>query len=80
MRKPRWAVLLTFSCAFFLSISAAIGGEESDKLGERHVEKDGGFSFKPPKEWSLAEVQGVKYKVARGPAVNVAFRQHQRGG
>ena len=33
-------------------------------LGERNFEKEGGFSFQPPKDWSMREFPGFKFKIA----------------
>jgi serine/threonine-protein kinase len=35
------------------------------KLGQRHVEIEGGFSYCPPADWAMYEMPGMKYKLFR---------------
>jgi hypothetical protein len=37
-------------------------------LGDRHVEKAGGFSLQAPNGWVFREFPGMKYQIAFGPA------------
>jgi hypothetical protein len=48
----------------------AAGPSGADEKPVRHVEKAGGFSFVPPKDWTVKEFPGLKYKIAHGPAAN----------
>lgn len=40
------------------------------EVGERLIEKDGGFSFCPPGGWIVREFPGLKFKIAIGPRDN----------
>lgn len=57
--KRSLSVLAVFCLVFAYAAYAAVG--------ERHVEKAGGFSVQAPKGWEFREFQGSKYKVAFGP-------------
>lgn len=53
-----------------LSLAVLVAGAAPARaaLGERHVERAGGFSYCPPEGWSVREFPGFKYKFAFGPA------------
>ncbi len=55
------ALLCLVACATLLSATTATA---ADDVGPRHVEKEGGFSFCPPKGWSIQAVPNMKYKYA----------------
>jgi hypothetical protein len=53
-----------------LLIAYACGLAAGDEQPARHLEKTGGFSFVPPKDWTVKEFPGLKFKVAVGPAAD----------
>lgn len=58
-----------------LTLGASADAQESDRKTpatdeNRHVEKDGGFSFVPPEGWTVREFPGQKYQIVFGPAEN----------
>jgi hypothetical protein len=51
------------------SLAAGWGGQgPKAEDGLRHEETAGGFSFVPPKGWTIREFPGLKFKIAAGPA------------
>lgn len=56
--------------ALFVLLVQAAGACLAEAKPARHVEKAGGFSFVPPKDWAIKEFPGLKYKIAVGPAAN----------
>jgi len=61
----RLTLLTTLSVV--LGLAGGLGAADEKT---RHVEKAGGFSFVPPKDWTLREIPGLKFKAAVGPAAN----------
>lgn len=47
-------------------ICTGCGGKPSRQLHE----KAGGFSYDPPPGWTVAELPGLKYRIARGPVAD----------
>jgi len=57
----------------------------ADEKAARHVEKAGGYSFVPPKDWTMREIPGMKFKAAVGPAAdgfasNIVFVEEANKG
>jgi hypothetical protein len=67
MRQAIFTKLLPISICL-IAMGTVAHAVEADNLGERHAEKDGGFSLKPPKGWRVAELPGFKYSIIAGPA------------
>src|SRR5437667_12582996 len=44
-----------------LIIAGTLGAAQT---GDRHTESAGGFSYCPPKGWTMKEVPGLKYQIA----------------
>jgi hypothetical protein len=61
---------LTLSVSLLVLFGCAAGLGAADAKPARHVEKEGGFSFVPPKDWELRDFKGLKYKIVVGPAAN----------
>jgi hypothetical protein len=61
--KAALAVVLVLACGM-------VARAEDAPVGERHIEVAGGYSFAPPKDWTLKEFPGMKYQFAFGPAAN----------
>ena len=51
-----------FALYLILFFTAAYAG-----VGDRYVEKTGGFAFSVPQGWQLRDFPGLKYKIAVGP-------------
>src|SRR5882672_3527451 len=60
----------SFIVTCFALLGLAAGTSVGNEKPARHVEKVGGYSFVPPKDWTIKEFPGLKYKVAVGPAAN----------
>jgi hypothetical protein len=60
--------ILIVSLCVLLGQAPGLGA--ADEKAARHVEKAGGFSFVPPKEWTIRDIPGMKFKGAVGPAAN----------
>ena len=57
---------------FILFLLLCFGGGPcfAKELEGRHFEKEGGFSYQPPKGWKIKEVPGMKYKFVFGPPID----------
>jgi hypothetical protein len=66
------AMRLTLLASLSVVLGLAGGLGAADEKAARHVEKAGGFSFVPPKDWTMRDVgiASIKYKAAIGPAAN----------
>jgi hypothetical protein len=58
---------VTLSVALYVLLGCVAGLVAADEKPERHVEKEGGFSYVPPKDWTIKEQKGLKYKLVAGP-------------
>jgi hypothetical protein len=79
MNNIRFTAVLVLSLSLILSCAGEKKQDESDRL----IEKEGGFSYVPPRGWEIVEFPGLKYRISRGtivsefaPNINVVDEQY----
>jgi len=58
-------LVLPFLLLAFLAINHALCFGQG--LESRYFEREGGFSYQPPRGWRIADIPGIKYKFVFGP-------------
>jgi hypothetical protein len=51
-----------------LVLNGSIHAAFAQVLGERHFEKEGGFSYRPPEGWQVGPFPGLEFMAVTGPA------------